>query len=194
LKLVVGLGNPGPEYAWSRHNAGWLLVDSFISRAGLPEPRMKFGGAFWPASPVAGERVAFLKPFTYMNLSGQSVVEAVRYYDIAPSDVMVVFDDVALSFGKLRYRASGSAGGQKGMISIIAGLDTLDIPRLRAGIDPPAPNVTMSDWVLGKFPKHQRDAWRLVEDLAWAGLGRWLSGAAGEGFTVQIEEAPVGKK
>ena len=89
MKLVVGLGNPGLEYVWSRHNAGWLALDSCIKRTGLAEPRMKYGGAFWPASPLSGERVAFLKPFTYMNLSGRSVLEAVRYFDIAPFDVFV---------------------------------------------------------------------------------------------------------
>jgi PTH1 family peptidyl-tRNA hydrolase len=149
---------------------------------------MKFSGAFWPASPIEGEKVAFLKPFTYMNLSGNSVIEAARYYDLAPEDVLAVFDDAALPFGKLRYRRSGSAGGQKGMISIIAALGTLDVPRLRAGVGGPAPRVELRDWVLSKFPKQERDLWPLVEDLAWICLVKWLSGAAGEGFTVQIED------
>lgn len=186
MKLVVGLGNPGPEYAWSRHNAGWLLLDYYVRRIGMPEPRMKFSGAFWPAEIVAGERVALLKPFTYMNLSGKSVIEAARYFDIPPEDILVVFDDAALPFGKLRYRSKGSAGGQKGMISIIAALDTLDIPRLRAGIGGSAPQVEMKDWVLGKFPKSQRDRWPELEEIAWGALLKWLGGDAGEGFTLQI--------
>ena len=190
MKLVVGLGNPGPEYVWSRHNAGWLMVDSYVRKIGLSEPCMKFGGAFWPAVPLEGERVAFLKPFTYMNLSGRSVGEAVKYFDVAPEDALVVFDDAALPFGKLRYRDSGSAGGQKGMISIIAALGTLDIPRLRMGIGDHAPQVDMKDWVLGKFPKGQRDRWPEVEKLAWQSLVKWLHGEAGEGFTAQIPEEP----
>lgn len=149
---------------------------------------MKFGGAFWPAVPLEGERVAFLKPFTYMNLSGKSVLEAVRYFDVAPEDLLVIFDDVALPFGRLRYRDSGSAGGQKGMVSIIAMMDTADIPRLRVGIGDHAPQMDMKDWVLGKFPPAQRERWPEVEKLAWESLVKWLRGDAGEGFTVQIPE------
>lgn len=194
MKLIVGLGNPGPEYAWSRHNAGWLALDSFIRRASLSEPRMKFGGAFWPAVPVEGERVAFLKPFTYMNLSGRSVSEAAKYHDVDPADIFVVFDDVAIPFGKLRYRASGSAGGQKGMISIIASLGSPDIPRLRIGVGAPRPQMEMADWVLGKFPKEQREDWHLIDDLAWDALKRWLRGEAGDGFTMQIRQEGVSEK
>jgi PTH1 family peptidyl-tRNA hydrolase len=115
-------------------------------------------------------------------------VEAVRYYDINPSDVIIIFDDAALPFGKLRYRSSGSAGGQKGMISILGGLGTLDVPRLRVGIDHPGAEADMKGWVLGKFTKNQRDAWPEIEELAWKGLERWLAGEAGEGFTVQITD------
>ena len=188
MKLVVGLGNPGPEYAWSRHNAGWLVLDSFVSRTGLSEPRMKFGGAFWDAGILEGQRVSFLKPFTYMNLSGKSVVEAVRYCNLEPSDILVFFDDVAIPFGKLRYRSSGSAGGQKGMISILGALGTLDVARLRIGVGSPVPGMEMADWVLGKLPQKEREQWNLIEDLAWSGLMKWLKGIAGDGFTVQIEE------
>ncbi len=148
---------------------------------------MQFGGAFWPASILEGERVAWLKPHTYMNLSGKSVIEAVRYFDVEPEDVFVVFDDVALPFGKLRYRESGSAGGQKGMISILGMMDTLDVPRLRVGVGAPTPQIDIKDWVLGKFLKEQRDAWPKVEDLAWSALMKWLSGDAGPGFTLQLE-------
>jgi PTH1 family peptidyl-tRNA hydrolase len=187
LKLVVGLGNPGPEYVWSRHNAGWLIIDSFIKRIGHGEPRMKFGGAFWPASALDGERAALLKPFTYMNLSGRSVAEAAGYYDIAPEDVLIIFDDVALPFGKLRYRRNGSAGGQRGMISILGALGTLDVPRLRVGVGAPAPGKDLPEWVLGRLPKEQRNLWPEIEDLAWDCMKRWLSGEAGDGFTARIE-------
>ncbi|MDR3331429.1 MAG: aminoacyl-tRNA hydrolase [Synergistaceae bacterium] len=186
MKLVVGLGNPGPEYVWSRHNSGWLVIDSFVKRIGQGEPRMKFGGAFWLAAPLEGESVAFLKPFTYMNLSGKSVMEAVRYHDVAPGDVFVVFDDAALPFGRLRYRATGSAGGQKGMISILGALGTLDVPRMRVGVGSPDSRIDMRDWVLGKFPKEQRAKWPEIEELAWDGLLRWLGGSAGDGFTVRV--------
>jgi PTH1 family peptidyl-tRNA hydrolase len=187
LKLVVGLGNPGLEYVWSRHNAGWLAIDSFTERIGLKEPRMKYGGAFWPASPVEGTSVAFLKPFTYMNLSGSSVIEVVRYHDIEPEDVCVVFDDVAIPFGRLRYRPTGSAGGHRGMISILGTMGTLDVPRLRIGVGAPPRVMEMKDWVLGRFPKEQRDAWPDVNAVAWDALLRWLGGTAGQGFTIQAD-------
>lgn len=188
MKLVVGLGNPGPEYAWSRHNAGWLALDSFVSRTGLSKPRMQFGGAYWDAGILEGARVSFFKPFTYMNLSGRAVAEVVRYCNLSPSDILVVFDDVAIPFGKLRFRSSGSAGGQKGMISILGALGTLDVARLRIGVGSPLPEMAMADWVLGKLPPKQRAQWGQIEELAWDGLSRWLRGTAGEGFTVQIEE------
>jgi PTH1 family peptidyl-tRNA hydrolase len=149
---------------------------------------MKFSGAFWAASQIEGEGVAFLKPFTYMNLSGKSVAEAARYYDIAPSDVLIIFDDAAIPFGSLRYRSSGSAGGHKGMISVITLFGTLDIPRLRLGIGGPPAHIGMKDWALGKMPKEQRDAWPDVEDAAWEALLKWVTGASGQGFTLKIAE------
>jgi PTH1 family peptidyl-tRNA hydrolase len=147
---------------------------------------MKFGGAFWPASHIEGESVAFLKPFTYMNLSGKSVAEAARYYDIVPSDVLIIFDDAAIPFGCLRYRSSGSAGGHKGMMSVISLFGTLDIPRLRLGIGGPPERIQMKDWALGRISKEQRDAWPDVEDSAWEALSKWLLGASGQGFTLKI--------
>ena len=149
---------------------------------------MKFGGAFWPASQFDGKSVAFLKPYTYMNLSGKSALEAARYFDIAPEDMLVVFDDVAISFGTLRYRASGSAGGHKGMISIITAFDTLDIPRLRIGVGAPPSEVPVINWVLGKISKDQRDAWHEIESAARDALVKWLAGAA-DGFTLKIAGA-----
>ena len=188
MKLVVGLGNPGLEYTWSRHNAGWLIIDSYTSMKSLGEPRMKFGGAFWSASQFEGSSAAFLKPYTYMNLSGKSVLEAAKYFDIAPEDVLVVFDDTAIPFGTLRYRASGSAGGHKGMMSIIAALDTLDIPRLRIGVGGPPAEMTMINWVLGKISKDQRDAWHEIESIARDALIKWFAGAP-DGFTLKITGA-----
>lgn len=185
MKLVVGLGNPGPEYVWSRHNAGWLVIDSFTSRIGLGEPRVKFGGAFWPASPVEGENTAFLKPFTYMNLSGTAVLEVSRYYDIVPGDILVVSDDVAIPFGRLRFRSEGSAGGHKGLVSIIGALGTVEVPRLRIGVGAPPAVINMKDWVLGRFAKDERDAWPDVDAAAWTALGRWIRGEIGSGYTFQ---------
>lgn len=193
MKIVAGLGNPGVEYAWSRHNAGWLVLDSFITALSLGEPRLQFSGAFWPASIVCGERVAFLKPHTYMNLSGTSVGAAAKYFDVDPQDVLVVFDDVSIPFGTLRWRDGGSAGGQNGMKSVIASLGTLDVPRLRIGVGGPQPQVDMKDWVLGKFTREQRDQWHLIEALALDALKKWLSGSAGEGFTLRVQKGEGGQ-
>jgi PTH1 family peptidyl-tRNA hydrolase len=152
----------------------------------LGEPRAKFSGAFWSFSNVLGESVAFLKPFTYMNLSGKSVIEAAHYFDLAASDVFVVFDDAAIPFGTLRYRSKGSAGGQRGMISVLNALGTLEAPRLRIGMGGPPQSCDIRDWVLGTMPKEQRNAWPDIELLAWDALSRWLSGSGGEGFTLKI--------
>ena len=174
MKLIVGLGNPGVEYAWTRHNAGWLILDSFVSRLGLSEPRMKFKGAFWGPVLHNGERISLLKPYTYMNLSGLAVAEAVRYQNIEPSGILVIYDDAALPFGRVRIREKGSAGGQKGMMSILGALGTLDVPRLRIGVGEPRGSANMADWVLGRIPKAQKEQWHKLEDTAWEALELWL--------------------
>lgn len=174
MKLIVGLGNPGEQYAWTRHNVGWLILDSMTKRLGLGEPRMKFRGALWGPLTVEGERLSLLKPYTYMNLSGLSVLEAIKYQNIEPENVLVIFDDAALPFGRLRMREKGSAGGQKGMISILGALGTLAVPRLRVGIGAPASGMEMSDWVLGGIPKEQRKTLEQISDAVWDGLTLWL--------------------
>lgn len=174
MKLIVGLGNPGVEYAWTRHNAGWLILDSFVSRLGLSEPRMKFKGAFWGPVLHNGEKISLLKPYTYMNLSGSAVAEAARYQNIEPSDILVIYDDAALPFGRVRIREKGSAGGQKGMMSILGALGTLDVPRLRIGVGEPQGSANMADWVLGRIPSGQKGLWPKLEDVAWEALNIWL--------------------
>ena len=178
MKLIVGLGNPGYEYVWTRHNAGWTIVDSFVARLGLREPQIKFRGAYWGPVICCGERVSFLEPHTYMNLSGLSVGEAARYQNLAPEDILVISDDAALPFGRIRMRKSGSAGGQNGLKSIIGALGTLDVPRLRVGIGSPEGRMDLKAWVLGKIPQEQRRERHKIEDAAWEALVLWLSGDA----------------
>ncbi len=178
MKLIVGLGNPGYEYVWTRHNAGWTIVDSFVARLGLREPQIKFRGAYWGPVICCGERVSFLEPHTYMNLSGLSVGEAARYQNLAPEDILVISDDAALPFGRIRMRKSGSAGGQNGLKSIIGALGTLDVPRLRVGIGSPDGRMDLKDWVLGKIPQGRRREWHMIGDAAWAARVLWLSGDA----------------
>ncbi|WP_279009592.1 aminoacyl-tRNA hydrolase [Synergistes jonesii] len=174
MKLIVGLGNPGYEYVWTRHNAGWLIVDSFVARLALHEPQIKFRGAYWGPALCFDERVAFLEPHTYMNLSGLSVSEAVRYGNIELSDLLIISDDSALPFGRIRMRKSGSAGGQNGLKSILGALGTLDVPRLRIGTGSPEGKMEMKEWVLGKIPPEQRRDWHKIEDAAWEALGLWI--------------------
>ena len=174
MKLIVGLGNPGYEYVWTRHNAGWLIVDSFVARLALHEPQIKFRGAYWGPALCFDERVAFLEPHTYMNLSGLSVSEAVRYGNIELSDLLIISDDSALPFGRIRLRKSGSAGGQNGLKSILGALGTLDVPRLRIGTGSPEGKMEMKEWVLGKIPPEQRRDWHKIEDAAWEALGLWI--------------------
>jgi len=196
MKLIVGLGNPGVEYAWTRHNSGWLMLDAFVSRLELAEPQMKFNGAFWGPIVHDGTRFSLLKPYTFMNLSGLSVGEAVRYQNIEPKDVLVIYDDAALPFGRLRMRGKGSAGGQKGMMSIIGALNTLEIPRLRIGIGK-GEHTDMADWVLGHIPQIQRKEWNKLEAAAWRAVEMWLSGdiqsamTSVNGFNIEENAAEV---
>lgn len=133
MKIVVGLGNPGREYAATRHNLGFMVVDSlFAQLAGTPL-RARFRSEL--AEGVdAGQKIIFVKPQTYMNLSGAAVHEVAHWYRVAPEDVLIVLDDLDLPFGAIRLRPSGSAGGHNGLGSIIEQLGTVEIPRLRIGI------------------------------------------------------------
>jgi len=175
MKLIVGLGNPGERYACTRHNAGWLIIDSLVNRLKLGEPRIRFQGSFWGTVILRGEKIFLLKPCTYMNLSGLSVLEAVKYYNLDPRDVFVIYDDAALPFGRLRMREAGSAGGQRGMMSVLGALQTLEVPRLRIGIGAPQNGLALPDWVLGRIPKEQKLIFEKIEDVVWNGLTLWLS-------------------
>ena len=132
--IVVGLGNPGPKYDWTRHNVGFLVVDELADRANIPVQRVKY------------------KALTNTNLSGEAVGQAARFYKVPPERVLVISDDVSLPQGKLRIRRSGSAGGHNGLKNIIAHLGTDQFPRVRVGVgEKPHPDYDMADWVLGKF-------------------------------------------
>jgi len=145
IRLVAGLGNPGKTYDRTRHNIGFLVVEELCRRAGLALlPVSK-----WHCAVATGPDIAFMKPLTFMNRSGEAVGSFARFYKIAAPSVLVVVDDVALPVGKLRIRRSGSSGGHNGLESIIAHLGTTDFPRLRVGIG--AGRGVMHDHVLGKF-------------------------------------------
>ena len=154
--LVVGLGNPGPKYEWTRHNMGFLVIDELAEREKIPVQKLKYR-ALTNTAVIGGRSVLLMKPPTYMNLSGESVGEAARFYKIPPERVLVISDDVALPQGKLRVRRSGSAGGHNGLKNIISHLGSDQFPRIKVGVGgKPHPDHDMADWVLGKFTGQDR--------------------------------------
>ena len=161
--LVVGLGNPGDQYENTRHNAGFQVIDALADRGNFPVQRLKFH-ALTNTATVGGQGVLVMKPVTYMNLSGQAVGEAARFYKISPDHVLVISDDVDLPLGKLRIRKGGSAGGHNGLKSIIQHLGTDQFPRLKVGVgSKPHPDYDMANWVLGKLQGEDK---KIMDDAA----------------------------
>lgn len=149
--LAVFLGNPGPKYEWTRHNAGFLTCDALAKKLGVNVNRARFK-ALTATCDIGGESVMLMKPQTYMNSSGEAAAEAARFYKIPPEHVIVVSDEVSLPVGRLRIRQKGSAGGHNGLKSIIAQLGSDQFPRIRLGVGaPPHPDYDMADWVLSVF-------------------------------------------
>ncbi len=155
--IVAGLGNPGPKYARTRHNAGFMTLDYLYEKLGIDGTEKSRFKALCRDGAVDGHRVLFLKPQTLMNASGDSVQEAMDYYKLDPSHLIVVSDDVNLAVGRVRVRASGSSGGQKGLESIITRLSTDVFPRVRVGVGSCPPEYSMPDWVLGKIPDGDKE-------------------------------------
>lgn len=164
--LVVGLGNPGPKYEWTRHNVGFLVVDELAERASIPVQKLKYK-ALTNTTVIGGQSVLLMKPTTYMNLSGESVGQAARFYKIPPERVLVIYDDVSLPVGKLRVRPTGSAGGHNGIKNIIAHLGTQEFPRIKIGTGAPSGGgAEMIDWVIGVPSQAERKI--LVESFETA--------------------------
>ncbi len=159
--LVVGLGNPGTEYAHTRHNIGFLTLDRIAERHGAHIDRARFSGLTGEA--VFGDvRALLLKPETFMNLSGQAVRAAMAFYKIPPENLIVLCDDVSFDVGRARIRLRGSHGGHNGLRSIVSEIGSEDFARIRIGVGKkPRPDYDLADWVLGKFPP--ADERRLAE-------------------------------
>lgn len=164
MKLIVGLGNPGKQYEGTRHNVGFAAVAKLIKTRTSSPAKAKFQGELYEAS-IAGQRVLLLLPLTYMNGSGASVLAARDFYKIESSDILVICDDFALPLGKLRFRAKGSSGGQKGLDDVIRRLGNDEIPRLRIGIGAPPPGRDIPGYVLSRFPPDE-------QGIAEEGIGR----------------------
>lgn len=152
MKLIVGLGNPGAQYAKTRHNVGFMVVDRLVGKhAGGEIPKARFSAAVVEAS-ISGERCLLAKPTTFMNRSGLSVAEALRFFKLtAATDLLVVVDDLYIPLGTLRLKPSGSAGGHNGLADIERVLATQEYPRLRIGIDPKPAHMDQADYVLSRF-------------------------------------------
>lgn len=155
--LIVGLGNPGEKYTYTRHNAGFLAIDFLCGKLGTKCDRLKFKSLSCDIK-LGDTRALVLKPQTFMNASGEAVIEAMNFYKIPPENVIIVFDDVSLDVGKLRIRKNGSAGGHNGIKSIIQMLNSDSFPRIKLGVgQKPHPDYDLVDWVLGRMSKENED-------------------------------------
>lgn len=151
MKLIVGLGNPGKEYDKTRHNMGFMALDNYINRNNLGSFKEKFNGLYLDTK-VGGERVIFLKPLTYMNLSGQAVKKYMDYYKISIEDILIICDDLDMPIGKLKLKQISSSGGHNGLKDIESNLGSNAYKRLKLGIGKNK-NIDTKDYVLGKFSK-----------------------------------------
>jgi PTH1 family peptidyl-tRNA hydrolase len=156
--LIAGLGNPGREYAGTRHNLGFEVVDALSARWKIQLARSGFSARYGKGPAPGGDDVVLIEPQTFMNLSGESVAAAMQFFKIAPDRLIVAVDDLALPPGTIRVRPGGSAGGHNGLIDIIARLGQDDFGRVRIGIGAPAPGWTGRDWVLARPAKDDRRA------------------------------------
>lgn len=164
--LLVCLGNPGPKYEHTRHNMGFLAADLLAEREHIKINRIRFK-AVTAELTFGGQRVLVMKPQTYMNLSGESVGEAARFYKVPADHVLVISDDVSLPVGRLRIRKSGSAGGHNGLKNIIQHLGTDAFPRIKVGVGmPDHPDHEMIDWVIGKPQGEEAKTLRAALDRA----------------------------
>jgi peptidyl-tRNA hydrolase, PTH1 family len=157
MKLLVGLGNPGNEYVGTRHNVGFEVIAKLLDQwnLGRTKPKLRFQSNCTELV-VEGDKWILMSPLTYMNRSGTSVQQAVKFFQIATSDLLVICDDLSLPLGRVRIREQGSAGGQKGLKNICDCLGTQAVPRLRLGIDPVPPEWDAADYVLAQFSREER--------------------------------------
>ena len=156
MKLIVGLGNPGKEYAGTRHNCGFMVIDRLASKLNVDVDQNKFKGLYAKVK-YHGEDIILLKPQTYMNLSGESVNAVMNFFKIDKEDLLVIYDDLDMPVGKLRLRKTGSAGGHNGIKNIIAHLNSQDFKRIRVGIDRHK-YMNVADYVLSRFSKVESEA------------------------------------
>jgi PTH1 family peptidyl-tRNA hydrolase len=173
MRIVVGLGNPGKKYEGTRHNVGFDVLNELSRRWSAERPKSRFEAEIREGL-VAGEKTLLVAPQTYMNLSGRAVQQVVKFYQVPLQEVLVVCDDLNLKLGQVRMRASGSAGGQKGLQSILQVLATEEVPRLRIGIDRPPLQMDSADYVLSRFRKEELDVVDQAVTRAANGVEIWI--------------------
>lgn len=179
--MIVGLGNPGKKYEFTRHNTGFLCVDLYAEQHGFKIDRLKFKSLIGETK-INGKRCLFLKPQTFMNLSGEAVRDAAAFYKIPPDRIIVIFDDISLDVGKMRIRRKGSDGGHNGIKNIIYHLSSDLFPRIKIGIGAkPHPDYDLADWVMTPFSKDDLKSLREVCENAGEALELMVDG--------KIEEA-----
>ncbi|WP_139492594.1 aminoacyl-tRNA hydrolase [Brevibacillus dissolubilis] len=173
MKVIIGLGNPGKKYEDTRHNVGFMAIDKLSKEWGISVTSNKFRALVGEGN-VQGQKVLLVKPQTYMNLSGESVGEIIKFYKLTHKDLVVIYDDLDLPTGKLRLREKGSAGGHNGIKSMIAHLGTQEFNRIKIGISRPAPGGSVSDYVLHDFPKADLPAISEAVDITVKACEAWL--------------------
>ncbi|ONI48238.1 aminoacyl-tRNA hydrolase [Candidatus Epulonipiscioides saccharophilum] len=161
MKLIIGLGNPGIKYLATKHNAGFYAIDYLAHHYNIDMSRNKFKGIVGEGL-IEGEKVILLKPLTFMNLSGQSVIECMNFYKLKPEDIMVIYDDTAFKTGVIKMKRTGSAGGHNGIKNIIENIGTQDFPRARIGIGPKPAEYLLVDYVLSKFTDEEIESIKKV--------------------------------
>ncbi len=187
MKLVAGLGNPGPRHAGTRHNVGFMVVDEFARQRQVEMSHYdRRFEALMGETQVGGESVRLVKPTTYMNLSGRSVAGVMRFYKLAPADVLVISDDLDLPLGVLRMRAGGSAGGQKGLADVLRQVGTEEVPRLRVGIGR-SQSIDAVDFVLSRFGGDEREVLEQALARACDAVACWIT----EGVTAAMNRFNV---
>ena len=173
MKLIVGLGNPGRQYAKTRHNVGFWVIDQLSEQWGIPVTKEKWKGEVGEGF-VHGEKVILLKPMTYMNLSGESVRPAFDWLKLDLDELCVIYDDLDLPRGQIRLRLKGSSGGHNGMKSIIHHLGSDQFKRIKIGIDRPAGNLSVPDYVLSPFYKEELEEVLDAVDRAKEAVNEWV--------------------
>lgn len=176
--LIAGLGNPGPKYEFSRHNAGFLCVDLLAQQLGARIDRIKFKSLVADVA-IEGRRCILMKPQTFMNNSGEAIRDAAHFYKIPPEHVVILFDDISLPPGRLRIRRKGSDGGHNGIKSILYLLNDDQFPRVKLGVGAkPHPDYDLADWVLSSFKKDELPLMKEAMEKACAAIRLIVQGEA----------------